>query len=136
MLARLALADTNVSPVPASQAESLPLDGQGTSIERIVKVADLDISSDAASGYTLTVTSGSLGKSDAQTPVPFQVVTVAEGAPAPTRADFTTASGAPYVYKATAAGIHTRQLFIRYIAAEYQDPGAYRASVSVSVIDN
>lgn len=136
LLAQVALAGSQVTPVPSTQAGTLPLEGQGTATERIVKVADLDITSDSALGYTLTVSSGSLGKGDALTPIPFQVVAVEANAPAPARAAFTTPSGSAYVYTSTATGAHTLQLYIRYVAAEHQDPGAYQASVSVSVVDN
>lgn len=136
LLTHAASAATHVTPLTSSGAARLPLDGAGSAVERIVKVADLDISSDAPQGYTLTITSGTLGKGDGQTPISFQVVTVGEGAPPPSAAAFTTPAGTPYVYTTGASGAHTRQLYIRYVSAALQDPGAYAASIAVSVVDN
>ncbi|HZH03083.1 MAG TPA: hypothetical protein VEY30_04805, partial [Myxococcaceae bacterium] len=96
LVARVAVADSTVTSTPVSQAQALPLDDRGTSSVHIVKVADLRITSNAQFGFTLTVTSGSFAKADARTPIPFQVVTVAAGAAAPTAAAFAGPAGQPH----------------------------------------
>lgn len=136
LLAQGALAASSATAVATSQAASLPLDGEGSSTERIVKVADVQITADGTLGFTLTVTSGSLGKSDGLTPIPFQVVTVAQGASAPTAASFTAPAGEAHTYISPTPGNTTRELYVRYTAATLQDPGAYSASVSVTIADN
>lgn len=123
----------SLQTVPAFQASALLLDTADT---RIVKVADLSISSSAGPGFSLTVTSGALAKADGQTPIPFQVVTVADQAPPPSAADFTSPSGSVYVFSTTAPGSVVRALYIRYHAAALQDPGNYHASLEVTVVDN
>lgn len=132
MLASLASAAT-LNTVPTLQASSLLLNTADT---RILKVADLSISSSAGPGFSLSITSGALAKGDGQTPIPFQVVTVADQAPAPTAADFTSPSGAVYVFSTTSPGSVVRALYIRYQAAALQDPGNYNASIEVTVVDN
>lgn len=136
LLGQMALAASSVTSVATTQATALPLDGEGSAIERILKVADVTVTSDAPTGFTLTVTSGSLSKTDAQDPIPFQVVAVPMGAPAPTAADFTSAPGESHFFSTNAQGNAALQLYIRYKAAPLQDPGTYTASLVVSVLDN
>lgn len=136
LLAQGALAASSATAVATTQASALPLDGEGSSTERVVKIADLQISADGTQGFTLTVTSGNLRKADGNTPIPFQVVTVAAGAPPPTAASFTAGPGESHIYNSSSPGNTTRQLYVRYAAATLQDPGAYSASVSVLITDN
>lgn len=136
LVAQAAFAASDVAAYSTTQANTLPMDGEGTSTERIVKVADLHITSDAQQGFELLVTSGNLGKADGETPVAFQVVTVAEGAAAPTAAAFTTPAGSTYVFRTSGPGSSIRQLYIRYTSAPLQDPGTYSASVGVSLVEN
>lgn len=134
--AHAALAASSVTSVAISQSTALPLDGEGTSTERIVKVADLQIASDSPLGFTLTVTSGSLSKADGETPIRFQVVTVAAGDPPPTAAMFTAAPGESHVFRSDVGGNVTRELYVRYTPAALQDPGTYSHMVSVTAVDN
>jgi hypothetical protein len=71
-----------------------------------------------------------------QTPIAFQVVTVADQAPPPGAADFTSPSGAVYLFSTTAPVSVSRALYIRYRAADLQDPGTYLASLEVTLVDN
>jgi len=60
LLARAALATTSYQAVSSSGSSSLYLGGEGSSASRIVRVGDVQITSDSTDGFTLTVTSGSL----------------------------------------------------------------------------
>lgn len=136
MIVGMTLGASSLQTVATPQAPSLALDGEGSAMARIVKVATLSITSDAGLGFSLTVTSGALGNAEGQTPISFQVVTVPAQAAAPSPADFTSPSGAVYVFSTSAPGSVDRELYIRYQAAALQDPGAYAASLEVTVTDN
>ncbi|MHC5732794.1 MAG: hypothetical protein ACYTXY_53900, partial [Nostoc sp.] len=56
-----------------SVASNLTLDSEGSASSRIVKVANLELSTDDSHGFTLTIISQSLTKSGGETPIPFQV---------------------------------------------------------------
>lgn len=113
----------------------LDLDGEGSASTHIVKIADITLSTDNASGLTLSVTSGSLTKVNG-TDIDFQVTTVQDDAAPPTAGDFTVASGNIYTYATVAAGAENRDVYIRYTPKELQDPGNYSAAVQLSVADN
>lgn len=136
LLSNAALAASSVELFATWQAGTLQLDAEGASLERIVKVADLHIRSDAPLGFTLVVPSGHLTKTDGEAPVPFQVVTVAEGASAPAASDFTSPSGEAHVYRIDRPGNFIRQLYIRYIASPRRAPGTYSTTVVTRVIEN
>lgn len=132
-LAALALPELVVSS--ASGANNLTMDGAGSSNTRIVKVADLSLSTDASQGFTLSVTSGSLTKAGGN-PIPFQVALVAdEGAP-PSAAAFTVPSGSTLFFSTSDAGSTQKDLYIKYRSADLQDPGTYSASIDLSIADN
>jgi len=126
----------SLNTTATSIASNLTLDDTGSTIEHIVKVADLTISTQNTNGYTLTVSSGNLSKADGQTPIAFQVITVADGAAAPSSADFTISSGSNYTVSTSTAGQADKDLYIKYRPAALQDPGAYSAPISLSVTDN
>lgn len=132
----VAQAAPSVTAAATAGATDLTLDGEGTSQSRIVKIADVTAGTDSTSGFTLTIGSGQLTCSSAATPIAFQVALVADGAAPPTASDFTVSSGSPYVWTTGSAGTAQRDLYIRYQAADLQDPGSYSASVSLSIIDN
>lgn len=133
---RSAVALPNLTVSTSMEANSLPLDGMGSSQqERIVRVADFSITDAGNNGYTLTINaSNSLVKADGSTPIPFQAVTVALGAPPPSSSEFTTPVNQPYVFSSTLTQ-ENRTLYIRYTPTYLQDPGNYSALLSVSVVD-
>lgn len=116
-------------------AGQLDLDGEGSASTHVVKVADIVLSTDSASGLTLTISSGDIDRIDGQ-PIPFQVTTVANNASPPTNGDFSTPSGNDYMYATGAAGTENRDVYIRYTPLPFQDPGSYAGPIDLSVTDN
>lgn len=131
-----AFAVPSVTVSPDAGAGALVLDGTGSSTTRIVKIADVSLWTDAAGGSIVSITPGSLTKADGRTPVPLQVVLVADGASAPLAAAFTTPAGTTYTWSSTGPGALERDLYIKYRPADLQDPGTYTASVDLDVVDN
>jgi hypothetical protein len=129
-------ASSAVTVQSAAGATSLELDGRGSASTHIVKIAELSLTTDAAVGLTVTITSGSLAKADGSTPVSFRIVLADRDAPAPSSAAFTTPSGTPYVLSTSAAGSVAKDVYIKYTPAALQDPGSYAASVAIDVVDN
>lgn len=115
---------------PLTEATALDLN---TASQQVVKVADLTVSTNNATGLTLTVSSGNMVKGDGNTPIPYQVTTVADEAQQPT--SFAVASGTPYTVTTSAAGVVPLDLYVAYTPAENQDPGAYSATINLSVTD-
>lgn len=118
-----------------SVASNLTLDGKGSTSTHIVKVGNLELSTDDPDGLTLTIDSESLTKSG-ETPIPFQVTTVAAGSGSPSASDFPVSSSSNYTVSTSSAGSSAKDLYIRYTPAAVQDPGAYSASISLVVTDN
>jgi hypothetical protein len=115
-------------------AASLPLD---SATEQIVKIADLAINTNNNTGYTLTVDSGNLTKAGGAN-IPFQVAVTDDNTAAAT-GDFTVASGTGYTNAtnaANAAGSNGKDLSIKFTPGGLQDPGAYSATVNLTVADN
>ena len=131
----VAMADAAVAIHSTLGANGLVLDGAGSSSTRIVKVAELSVSTDDADGFALSITSGSLTRAGG-TPITFQVVLVERGAGAPSSGSFTTSSGDSFQVSTTSAGTVERDLYIKYRAAALQDPGAYTAAIHLDVVDN
>jgi hypothetical protein len=131
----LASATPNVSATATSAANNLTMDGGGSSSVRIVKIADLSLSTDDADGFLLSVSSGSLTKAGGS-PVPFQVALVANEAAPPSAAAFTVSSGGTLTHSTTSAGAESVDLYIKYQSANLQDPGTYSASINLSIVDN
>jgi hypothetical protein len=125
----------SVTAQSTAGATNLGLDGQGNASTHIVKVADVSLSTDAANGFTVSITSGSLTKAGG-TPVAFQVALVDDNAAAPSAAAFTAASGSSYTFATGAAAAVARDLYIKYTPAPFQDPGAYAASIDIDIVDN
>ena len=97
-----------------SDASHLPLDGEGRSATHIVKVSTLSLSTDSNKGFTVTISSGSLAKVEAQSPIIYQVTTVDSGAGSPSSGDFSVASGNNYTFLSSQAGSQNRDLYILY----------------------
>lgn len=131
----LALAIPELVVSPTAGVNSLTLDGAGNSSTRIVKIADLSLSTNAAQGFTLSVSSGSLTKAGG-TPIPFQVALVADEAAPPVASNFTVPSGSTLLYSTSSPGALNLDLYIKYRSADLQDPGTYSASVNLSIVDN
>jgi hypothetical protein len=129
-------AATSVSSTPTFAAGALALDGAGSATPRIVKVATVDVQSDAPGGFTLSAWAGALEKATGETPIPLQVVAVPAGAAAPSAGDFTAPAGAPFTHRSAQPGAALFDLYIRFTPAALQDPGDYAASVQLSVADN
>jgi hypothetical protein len=142
LAAALALGGTGVArATPAiivassAGAVGLTLDGQGSSSTRIVKVAGLSLSTDAASGLTVSITSGALTRPGG-TSITFQVTLVDHDASPPALGAFTVASGSPYLFSTGGAATVEKDLYIKYTPARLQDPGGYAAAIDLDVIDN
>lgn len=119
-----------------SVASNLILDGEGSASTHIVKVANFDLSTDDSDGLTLTINFESLTKSGGETPIPFQVTTVAAGSGAPSASDFPVSPDSNYTVSTSSAGASSKHLYIKYTPAAVQDPGAYNTSISLVVKDN
>lgn len=124
----------SITSTATAGATSLDLDGDGTSSEHIVKVADLSMSTNNEQGFTLTFSGGNLTKTGG-TSIAYSVVTVADAAAAPLTGDLGWATGST-TYATSAAGDAARDLYIKYTPATLQDPGTYSGSISLSVSDN
>jgi hypothetical protein len=103
--------------------------------QQIVKVADVNMSTNNEQGLTLTASSGNLSKTGG-TSIAYQVTSVADGASAPAGSAFTIASGEDYTVGTTAAGAADVDLYIKYSPASLQDPGDYAGSITLTVSDN
>jgi hypothetical protein len=126
-------ATPSVSVAPSANSTSLMMDSGGGTVTRIVKVADVSIASDSASGFTLSITSAGLTKPGG-TPVAFQVALVDVFAPSPSASAFSTPSGALFTY--AGSGTQDKALYIKYSLPTYQDPGTYSAQIDLEVVDN
>ncbi|MBE9191685.1 hypothetical protein IQ230_15280 [Gloeocapsopsis crepidinum LEGE 06123] len=100
---------------------------------KVVQVADIAFETNNAEGLTITATSGTLTTNGGQTPIDFQVKLLADGTAIPGSTDF--ASGNT-THTTTSAGTGAADLYIKYTTAEYQDPGTYSGTISLTVIDN
>jgi hypothetical protein len=125
----------SLSTVATTISTTLPLDGEGSASTHIIKVADVAISTDNSTGLTLRVTSGSLPKLNGPD-IPFQVTTVRSGDIAPSSGHFTDASGHTHTYGRYTDGSENRDVYILYTPNALQDPGIYRTSIQVSVVNN
>lgn len=127
---------TVTSTLSIDATDSNPALDVTTPSAQIVKVADIAMTTNNATGLTMTATSGNLTRTgDALvTPIAFQVDTVIDGAAAPSA--FAVASGVQYSVSSVAAGSAPKDLYIKYTPASVQDPGAYAGSIALSVSDN
>lgn len=127
-------------------ATDLDLGGKGIDLpEQIVKVADLVVTTNNDAGLKLTITSGDLVAPGGATPLPYKVVTVADGAAAPVGGDFATNSGTPreenYTQVGGAApnlganGSLARDLYISYDPPQLLDAGNYASTINLTVTD-
>jgi hypothetical protein len=125
-----------LSAQATAAASSLRIDGLASGSTRIVKIGVVSLSTTGPEGFTLSVSSGSLNKSDGTTPLGFQVVLVDRDATAPSSAAFTTPSGMTYFFATSSAVTVDKDLYIKYRPAALQDPGAYTASIELGIVDN
>ncbi|MBD1909195.1 MULTISPECIES: hypothetical protein [unclassified Leptolyngbya] len=124
-----------LSTTSTTVSTSLDLDGEGNASTHIVKVADITIATHNSRGFTLTLTSASLTKSDGND-IDLQITTVSNDAGVPSNGDFTVPSGHTYTYVTETDGSENRDVYIRYTPDHLQDPGTYSASIRISVVDN
>jgi hypothetical protein len=129
-------AESSVSVNVMSSANSLPLDGEGSSLTHVVKVSTLTLATDSNKGFTVTISSGSLTKVSEETPISYQVMTVISGDNPPSSGDFTVASGNNYTFATNQSGSQNRDLYILYTSASLQDPGTYLANITIAIADN
>jgi hypothetical protein len=123
----------DIAATPTAAATTLNL----TAGEKIAKVADLAITTNNTTGYTLTATEGNMVRTgqEAVTPIAFKVTTTADAAAAPVAGDFTGTAGL-YTYADNAtAGADPRDLYVTYTPTAAQDPGAYTATITLTVLD-
>ena len=129
-------AESSVSVNAIPSASNLPLDGEGSATTRVVKVSSLTLATDSNKGFTVTISSGSLTKVSSETPISYQVMTVAAGDNSPSPGDFTVASSNNYTFATSQAGSQNRDLYILYGSASLQDLGTYIADITILIADN
>jgi len=115
-----------VDAVPTAAASALNLSGG----QKIVKVADITMSTNNEQGLSITASDGLLEKTGGTT-IAFETTTVVDGAAAPAIAVFADA-----LLGTSAAGSLSQDLYIMYTPATLQDPGAYTGVISLVVTDN
>ena len=125
----------SISVSATATASALPLDGEGSAGEHIVKVADLTIGTNNEQGFTLTATSGDLTKAGGSS-IAYQVTSVDDGTSAPASGDFLVASGSAYTYSTSGSGPGNQDLYIKYRPIALQDPGNYGGTITLTVADN
>jgi hypothetical protein len=104
---------------------------------RIVKVADLAITTNNEQGFSLSAIAVDLTNGSSGT-ITLEVKTVGNGATAPVAAAFSSGTDLSFTTSiATAsAGADDGDLYIMYSPAATQDPGIYAGSIGLSVSDN
>ena len=132
---QLADAAPSLTTTPLTNASQLDLDGEGTANGHIVKIATVIADTDNSTGFSLTISSGSIAKSGG-TSINYQVVTVNSGASPPSTAAFTVPSGNNYIYTTSQSGLVNRDVYIYYTPDSLQDPGDYLGSVLLAISDN
>jgi hypothetical protein len=126
-------AAASVSATATAGATNLVMDSGGSTVTRIVKVADIAVASDGADGFTLTIASATLTKPGGS-PVSFQVALVDLAAPPPSASAFTTPSGTLLIYGGR--GAEDKALYIKYSLPVSQDPGTYSAQIGLEILEN
>ncbi len=126
-------APPSVTATATAGATNLSMDSGGSTVTRIVKVADVSIASDGVNSFTLSVTSGTLTKPGA-TAVPFQVALVDVTAQSPSASAFTTPPGTLLTYGGS--GSLQVALYIKYSLPVYQDPGTYSTQIGLEIFAN
>lgn len=115
-----------VSATATTGAGTLDLAG---ATERIIKVADITMSTNNEQGLSITTSDGNLTKTGG-TSIAYLTTTVADNAVAPA----TTAFNAT-LPGMTTAGTLSEDLYIKYTPAALQDPGTYAGVITITVTD-
>jgi hypothetical protein len=116
----------------AGSAADLLLTGAS---EKIVKVADLAITTNNSTGYTLTATEGNLSDGAHGDTIAYKVATVVHGNTAPQATDFNGSSGFYTDSTTTTAGSNPKDLYIKYTPSATQAAGTYGATITLNVAD-
>ncbi len=107
-----------------------------TNSEQIVKVADLAITTNNSTGYTLTASEGNLSNGGHGETIAFKSATVDDAATAPATGDFTGTGNLFTDNTTTTAGSNPKDLYIMYTPSATQGAGDYTGSISLTVTDN
>ncbi|HZH03084.1 MAG TPA: hypothetical protein VEY30_04810 [Myxococcaceae bacterium] len=135
-LSGIVASSATVVSTPTAGATALNLAG---ATEKIVKVADVLLSTNNTTGLTVTITSGNLTNGTPSANIAYKVTTAGDAATAPLTAAFTTNSGDGYTYSTAGDTEPTsveRDLYIAYTPAALQDPGTYTGTITLTVADN
>jgi len=97
--------------------------------EHIVKVADLEMSTNNEQGFSVTTSDGELTATGA-TSIAYVTHTVTNAAAAPANTVFGNANP-----NRASAGTLATDLYIMYSPAELQDPGDYVGEITVTITD-
>ncbi|MHC5777356.1 hypothetical protein [Nostoc sp.] len=119
---------------PKSAATALTLTGDG-STAIIVQVADLAITTNNTTGYTLTASEGDLSDPHGDT-IAFKSASVVDAATAPIAADFTGTAGLFTDASTTTPGSNPKDLYIMYTPSATQAAGTYGGTITLNVADN
>ncbi len=123
-----------VTSTATAEASTLNLYGAGTAQTNVVvKVADMALITNNTAGVTLTAT-GDGGLTNGTSTQVYQVLIVADAAAPPADSAFSSATDAKSVTDFV-SGAAARDLYIEYDAPALLDPGAYTATITVSVAD-
>ena len=123
----------DIAATPTNAASGLILTG---ATEKIVKVADLAITTNNTTGYTLMASEGNLSDGAHGDTIAFQSASVADGATAPLAADFTGTAGSFTDSSTTTSGSHDKDLYIKYTPSATQAAGIYGGTINLTVTDN
>lgn len=131
---------SSVTPTATPAAAALVLGGTGSAqTDVFIKVADLALFTNQASGVTLTATGGSgaqlINSSNNATPVDYVVLITADQATEVNAASFGGATGtdSDAVTDFDSSGNSARDLYIMYSTDALLDPGTYSGSITVTV---
>ncbi len=118
----------------SSSNPNTAIDLAASQTDTTVKAADLAFGTNNSAGLTVA-SSGTLTLSNGQaTPVPFTVGIVAGSTGTPV--SYVASGATVFTTSAAAAPTTAHALYIKYSTAAFQDPGAYAATVTLTVTDN
>lgn len=132
ILAGTVASTLDMTAAPTSNASALNLT---TPTEQIVKVANLAITTNNTTGYTLTASEGNLSDPHGDN-IAFQSASVVAGAGTPGTLAFTGSAGTYTDASTTTAGQNDKDLYIKYLPSATQAAGIYGATITLNVADN